>query len=82
MSAPTETAGDKLSPDQDFQIFVDELKTAKLRGEESVRDAVLIINRFQAKFGDSKKELRRLATAVGVDVRTLYRLRRITTVQK
>lgn len=59
-----------------FQVFVDELKTAKLRGEEAVRDAVKVINRFQKKYGDSEDKLERLALAVGVTTRTLYRWKR------
>jgi hypothetical protein len=58
---------------EEFGTFVTELKTAKLRGEESVRDAVQVINRFQTKFGDSEQELKKLAKAVGVHVATLYR---------
>jgi transposase-like protein len=58
---------------EEFGTFVAELKTAKLRGEESVRDAVQVINRFQTKFGDSEQELKKLAKAVGVHVATLYR---------
>jgi len=57
----------------DFQQIVEELRAVKLRGDEAVRDAVVIINEYQAKFGDSKDALKRLAHAVGVEVSTLYR---------
>jgi alkylated DNA repair dioxygenase AlkB len=58
---------------EDFDTFVAELKTAKLRGDEFVRDVVQIINRYQSKYGDSEQELKKLAKAVGVHVATLYR---------
>src|SRR6266566_1686205 len=70
--AVSKKSADKMSVEAEFQTFVDELKVAKLRSEESVRDAVCVISRYQKKFGDSEKELQRLAKAVGVTTRTLY----------
>jgi hypothetical protein len=62
--------------DEAFQQIVDELKVAKLRGDESIRHAVQIINRFQERYGNSRKELTRLADAVGVTTKTLYHWKR------
>jgi hypothetical protein len=86
MNAPSvaavELAADSATPQSqiktEFGLFVMELKEAHslvLRGEEAKRRAVDIVNNFQKIFGDSKKELIRLAEAVGVDVSTLYRWR-------
>lgn len=60
----------------DFERIVDKLKTAKLRGDEAIRDAVDTINEYQTRFGNSRERLKLLAKAVGVDVVTLYRWKR------
>jgi hypothetical protein len=70
---PNSTDKMSVTDDQDFQKFVSELNTCKLRGEECTRDAVKVINAFRERFGDSEKELKRLAKAIGVTTRTIYR---------
>lgn len=57
----------------EFQLIVGKLKTLKLRGDEVIQHSVEVIREYQKKFGDSEKQLKLLAAAVGVTTRTFYR---------
>lgn len=57
----------------EFDRIVRELTVVAVRGEKAIRRSVELINEYQEKFGKSRKKLVELATAVGVEVTTLYR---------
>jgi hypothetical protein len=57
----------------DFDRIVVQLKTVALRGQESISRAVELVAEYQVKVGKSEQQLKRLADAVGVTTRTIYR---------
>ncbi len=60
-----------------FNRFVGDLKRVALRGDEAMKESVAIINDFQTRLGKSRKMLTKLAEAIGVEVTTLYRWKKI-----